>query len=66
MTIARYVVSNTPEEWGDGSMYNHYDEARAAAIESSGCVTEIEYEYSDSSLVDDFRNEESDDSEEEE
>lgn len=66
-TITRYVVSSTPEEWGDATYeYESYQEARDAAIEIGGCVTEIEYEFSDSALIDDFRETEDEEEDEDE
>lgn len=56
MTITRYVVCKDPDEWGDAYDYGaEYDEAKRAAQECDGCVIAIEYEFSDTELVDDFR-----------
>lgn len=54
-TITRYVVTDNPDEWGDAPTYDKYREARDEASRRNACVIELEYEYSDSSLVDDFR-----------
>lgn len=56
MSLSRYVVSDTPETWAEAyTEYDSYTEARDAAMEQGGCVTEITYEFSDTELVDDFR-----------
>lgn len=63
MDITHYVCSNTPEDWCDGAVFNNYPEAQEHARQYSMCVTEVTYEFSDSELVDDFRD--SDDSDDE-
>lgn len=54
-SITRYAVCADPDEWGDTPLYDRYDEAKAAALKADECVVELEYEFSDSSVVDDFR-----------
>jgi hypothetical protein len=56
-TISRYIVCEDPDEWGNESMYEsrEYKEAEEEALRRGACIIELEYEYSDSSLVADFR-----------
>lgn len=53
-SVERYAVSDTPDNWADGDLYDTYEEAKNAAFPGR-CVTEITYEFSDTDLVDDFR-----------
>lgn len=57
-TITIYAVCEDPDEWGDAPLFEDYRDAHKEAKERSECVVELNYEYTDSSLVDDFRKEE--------
>ena len=66
MKITKYAVCDNPDEWGDEPLTESYQDAKAEAQRDNKCVVALEYEYSDSELVDDFREEEEEEEEEEE
>ena len=53
-TITRYVVTQDPDNWGDEYQYDDPREARELAMRTGACLLEVEYEYSDTSLAEDF------------
>ena len=56
--IYKYVVSSDPDNWAEGKLFSSMKEARTfLSARGRGCITEISYEFSDSELVEDTRNE---------
>ena len=56
--VYRYVVSSTPENWAEGTMFASVKEARTfLAAFGPGCITEVAYEFVDVALVEDTREE---------
>tara|TARA_Y100001973_G_scaffold88923_1_gene134686 strand:- start:26 stop:202 length:177 start_codon:yes stop_codon:yes gene_type:complete len=54
--IYRYVVSSTPENWAEGKMFASVKEARTfLSAFGPGCITEVAYEFVDTELVEDTR-----------
>ena len=59
MIVHKYVACKDPDKWSEfGSLFGRYTEARVAAEDMNGCVIELSFEYSDSELVGDFREQE--------
>ena len=50
-----YVVTDDPDDWGNGDEYTRPNEAKLAAARRGACVVEIEWEFSDSELIEDYR-----------
>ena len=57
MSKHTYIVSSSPDNWGDGDEYTNGAKATESARAIEGCVTEITWEFDDSELVEDFRQE---------
>jgi hypothetical protein len=56
--ITKYAVAKNPSEWGDAPTYDQYADAKAEAQAQCACVIELTYSFDDSELVDDFREDE--------
>tara|TARA_R110000824_G_scaffold346368_1_gene533164 strand:+ start:2313 stop:2498 length:186 start_codon:yes stop_codon:yes gene_type:complete len=60
MTIYRYVVHSHPSNVGEGTMFETIGEAREFVLqygEQGACISEVAFEFADSELVEDTRNE---------
>ena len=55
-----YVVCDDPEEWGDAPIYTSLRVASDEAHRLGLCVVELNYEYSESCIVEDNRPDEED------
>lgn len=52
--VYQYIVTTNPDEW-DGPVYDSFRDANEVAQRTHACVVELEYEFSDSDLVVDYR-----------
>ena len=58
--IYQYVVSSHPNNWAGGHTFTTIKAAREFLVnygEEGACITEVKYEFSDSELVEDTRDE---------
>ena len=58
--IYQYVVSSHPNNQGEGHTFTTIKAAREFLVnygEEGACITEVKYEFSDSELVEDTRDE---------